>query len=192
MGCGQKCTEVMMTELFLTSMKLLFQSLAWILRTACPEMLWRGHWNRTQRAEPRRQSWGGKGELRWAFIKREMHRKLYISRALSAHIFLFFSSYQLEWLASLRSWHSGSCSSYAAFWHHLTFILCVGAPRSPSLWEQAGTCMKKSRIMSNQPHRKFSIVAMMLVVLHLHFLWHIWPLSVHPTAKNFLPFVPLF
>lgn len=47
---------------FFTSMKLLFHSLAWILRTAWPEKLWRGHWNRTQRADPKRQSWRKKGQ----------------------------------------------------------------------------------------------------------------------------------
>lgn len=30
-------------NMFFTSMKLLFHSLAWILRTACPEKLWSGH-----------------------------------------------------------------------------------------------------------------------------------------------------
>lgn len=52
--------DVMMTGFFssspLTSIKLLFHNLAWILRTAWPEKLWRGHWNRTQRADPKRQS----------------------------------------------------------------------------------------------------------------------------------------
>lgn len=44
-------------NMFFTSMKLLFHSRAWILRTARPEKLWRGHWNRMQRADPSRQSW---------------------------------------------------------------------------------------------------------------------------------------
>lgn len=55
---------------FFTSMKLLFHSLAWILRTAWPEKLWRGHWNRTQRADPKRQSWRGKrtAEHSWDYF----------------------------------------------------------------------------------------------------------------------------
>lgn len=47
----------------LTSIKLLFHSLAWILRTAWSERLWSGHWKSTQRADPRRQSWKGHSEL---------------------------------------------------------------------------------------------------------------------------------
>lgn len=48
--------DAMMRESF-TSMKLPFHSLACTLRTAFPERLCRGHWNSTQRADPKRQSW---------------------------------------------------------------------------------------------------------------------------------------
>lgn len=62
MRCAKKCADkTPHSNSWLTSIKLLFQSLAWILRTACPENLCRGHWKRTHRAEPKRQSCREKG-----------------------------------------------------------------------------------------------------------------------------------
>lgn len=79
-------------NLFFTSMKLLFHSLAWILRTAWPEKLWRGHWNRMQRADPKRQSWRKRQTAKILWGQTESAIKLVINKSGGACIFFFCAS----------------------------------------------------------------------------------------------------
>lgn len=115
----------------------------------CCSTAWRGSWGQP---DPRscggdtesghsvptpRDNPGGKNDS-WALwgifsSKLETWAPHVLCVSLSSCLLFSSHSYQFERLASLWSCHSWGGSSHAAFCHHLTFILWVGAARSPRL-----------------------------------------------------------
>lgn len=66
------------------------------------------------------------------FLTSHSHPACFNLHFLPPQSFLF-PSHQFQWLASLWSCHRRGDSSHTAFCHHMTLVLWVGAPRSPTL-----------------------------------------------------------